>query len=85
MCPNCGKRMGVLTTRHPSKPGKGWEIGRVSPAIEWYTQDFVVRRRHCKHCTQSTFTVELPIEDIISMMQGAVDGHAPINLIKIHE
>jgi len=82
MCPLCGERTKVLTTRNPSTPGNGWEVSRVSPSIDWYTEDFVVRRRKCKSCSEEFFTVELVADDMIQMMKGAVDGHAPNNLIK---
>ena len=81
-CSICGGRTKVLTTRNPSSPGNGWEVSKVGPSIDWYTQDFVVRRRKCKSCSEEFFSVELVFDDIIEMMRGAVDGHVPKEIIK---
>ena len=72
----------MLTTRHPSSPGTGWEVSIVGPSIEWYTSDFVVRRRRCMSCDNNFFSVELIAEDIVAMMEHASVGHAPSDIIK---
>ena len=82
MCPKCGGRTRVLTTRNPSTPGNGWEVAKVSPSIDWYTQDFVVRRRKCRSCAEEFFSVELIADDIIEMMKGAMNGHVPQKAIE---
>ena len=82
MCSKCGTKMKVLATRHPDKPGRGWEISRARPIVGWYTQDFVVRVRNCPECETSTFTVEVSIEDMKGITKSAAEGCAPIKLIK---
>tara|TARA_R110001606_G_scaffold355243_1_gene506111 strand:+ start:81 stop:353 length:273 start_codon:yes stop_codon:yes gene_type:complete len=76
-CRKCGGRTKVLTTRHPHAPGNGWEVSVASPPIDWYTFDFIVRRRRCVSCNTSVFTAELIVEDITGMMRDAAAGHAP--------
>mgnify|MGYP003651340593 CR=1 FL=1 len=80
-CNQCGRRTKVLTTRHPHAPGNGWEVAAAGPPIDWYTFDFVVRRRGCVSCDARVFTVELVLEDIVGMMRGAVAGQAPENVV----
>jgi len=80
-CLSCGSKTKVLTTRHPYSPGNGWEMSVAGPPIDWYTSDFVVRRRRCVSCNTVVFTAELIVEDIVELMRGAAEGHTPSGLI----
>ena len=82
MCLECGKKTKVLTTRSPSSPGTGWEVSSAGKAVDWYTSDFVVRRRECLSCGSKFFSAELSIEDIVAMMEHAAVGDAPSDIIK---
>jgi len=81
ICMKCGGETSVIGTRSPSKPGRGAEVKKASKVVAWYTSDFVVRLRKCKDCGAKGLTVELPIEDILAMIQESSDGHAPDELL----
>lgn len=53
---------------------------RAEAMVGWYTQDFVVRIRHCSECRSNTFTIELPMEDIKGIISETAVGHAPKSL-----
>ena len=81
-CGKCGCATAVIGTRSPTKPGKGAEVKKASKVVGWYNSDFVVRLRKCKACNVKGLTIELPIEDIVAMIQESSVGHAPDELIQ---
>jgi len=81
MCPQCSAKTRVTASRSMATPGRGWEMKRAQSMVGWYTQDFVVRIRKCTQCPFSTFTVELPMEDIKGIMTETAEGNAPESLI----
>ena len=68
----------MIATRSPQKPGRGAEVNKANKTVAWYTQDFVVRKRKCCQCGWKTMTVELPLDDVSSMMRESAEGHAPV-------
>ena len=81
MCPACGEKTRVASSRTIKKPGKGWEMRHAQRVVGWYTQDFVVRTRTCTNCAYKDFTVELLLDDIKGIMSETAKGHAPGRLI----
>ena len=77
ICSHCGGPTKVVATRSVAKPGKGSEVNKVANVVEWYTSDFIARRRQCKVCKRFSLTVELLVEDVSSMVDEAAKGHAP--------
>jgi len=82
MCTKCGGKTVVLATRNPWKPGKGSEVKRGNDVVGWYTPDFVVRRRECRKCSKRVLTVEVLLDDAVSMVQESAVGHAPTELVQ---
>lgn len=77
MCPECGAKTRVVTSRSVAKPGRGWSVGLAQKSVGWYTQDFVVRRRHCNECSFNSHTVEIFTDDVRGLVRESIDGHAP--------
>ena len=79
MCSVCGNETSVLSTRSLAKPGRGAEVNKACSVVEWYTSDFVARKRKSKVCNHRFMTVEMSLEDVSSMNKEAAKGHAPID------
>jgi hypothetical protein len=76
-CSTCGSKTIVLATRSLAKPGKGAEVNKVAKVVDWYTCDFVARKRKCVECNKFIMTVELLLDDAENMIAEASSGHAP--------
>ena len=82
---NCSKCCGetqVTATRSPQKPGRGAEVNKAKKTVDWYTHDFIARRRRCRECGRTAMTVELLLDDVREMMRESAEGHAPETVIE---
>ena len=77
VCSKCGGKTSVVATRTVNKPGRGAEVNRVAKVVDWYTCDFVARKRKCVDCGYMMMTAELLLPDVSAMIQEASNGHAP--------
>ena len=82
MCPKCGAKTKVTSSRSIAKPGKGWAIKRAKGVVGWYTHDFIVRRRNCTKCDFADLTAELLLDDIKGIVRETMNGHAPESITK---
>tara|TARA_Y100001963_G_C6693546_1_gene405829 strand:- start:75 stop:356 length:282 start_codon:yes stop_codon:yes gene_type:complete len=68
-CPKCGKKWSVKNTAPSSDTTRVHLRRKVDSFLNWYSEDYVVRLRHCTHCKYDSITVELEGDDIVSMMK----------------
>ena len=76
-CPKCDHNWSVKNTAENSQVERKSLISIVQPLLVWYGGDYRVRARECKKCAERGHTVELPIEDMLAMMQYARQNPMP--------
>ena len=63
-CIKCGAKTKVMDTRNSESKTTFGGQNRVEANVSWYTRDWVYRRRHCPSCSESTITIEIPLDDL---------------------
>ena len=73
-CPQCGSRWKVSDSRHADSPRMSggltnW-IDEVAEKVDWYTNDWVARRRKCVKCGFEQKTIEVTLQDLEEILKG---------------
>lgn len=68
-CPKCANKWSVKNTAPSSDTTRLHLRRKVSHFLNWYSEDYVVRLRHCNSCNYSAVTVELESDDIYNIMK----------------
>lgn len=81
LCPACGERVKVVSSRTFESTKKPFGannklIAEAQEAVDWYTSDWVARHRKCSKCSWEKFTVEVTVEDFNAMRKLIADGEA---------
>ena len=79
-CPQCGEATQVIESRatrprSPDRTGANWLRRYARRHLEWYSDDYVVRKRLCRSCSWQAKTLEIPGDDLISMLKEAAAGN----------
>jgi len=48
-------------------------IDEVSKEVDWYTSDWVARRRKCSSCGLTKKTIELTLDDLAEVIKGRAE------------
>jgi len=70
-CPRCSSKFKVINTSSKDDNTRTYLRSKASIIIDWYSNDYIVRRRKCsnKACDYDTITVELFVPDLFEMMR----------------
>lgn len=73
-CPNCGKAtLQTKNTRTPDSHAKtrtGHDYREAERLVGWYSPDWVMRQRICPKCAHKTATVEVSLQDLMTMFRS---------------
>jgi|MDSZ01.2.fsa_nt_gb hypothetical protein len=74
-CPRCGSKFKVINTSSKDDNTRTYLRSKAAVLIDWYSSDYIVRRRRCSsnECGYDTVTVELFIPDLFEMMRICKD------------
>ena len=66
-CPKCGERWRVLNTASKDDDSRQHLRCIGTELLSWYSEEFVVRHRRCLECSHQAITIEIDVDDLVSI------------------